>query len=557
MSTIVAKCRLGSTMADTKRQNASTMRKSVPLSKDKRKSSMENVVDSITGMLFQDTEVGNATDFELTAATTSTDDSQDDIGISYSTSGCDSSIYLPSPPRIAKPHHASTVSPAFSPIHRPVPVSPSSTRTDDSYFDSSDILESFASVTSGSALSMTDSSFVESAIESVGGSEVDSAPQSSEMSGDLAVRSTPMARMRSDAVAQAAKQEQDVVDSPPRESKIDPEKKMADKHRKWRRQIKEAKRLKDEEKRRSRNARESSNFCVSTSNLIMSGKNEPARFFERFTPLRCGNIDDALSFDFSDDFSQASSDSEAISVTSPTTIGKLQTNRCSQIPSPDLDSDAKEVVAAADEESENNNSLESATSTNSHLNVQDVNFIKAFIREASHEGYRLIWHMPSSDQTDFDTQIDVVAFLEHGFLQEDGSFAGPRLAWYSDSGDALGAIDLLDIRSLTKASPLQLNDYPFAIPGNSMILNLQNSSSQLVLEAVSPSSARRFIHGLRWVVARLTFNLIVGNKDVCCELLELRDSSQVYRSADMNKAMNDVTKQLIDKAMYSSPQRLV
>jgi hypothetical protein len=532
------------------------MRASVPRLKEEHqmKSNMENVIDSISDMLFSEKEERRSTDLDLTAETTSTDDSHDDREISYSTSGGDSSTFLHSPPRIEKSLNSSMVSSVFTPIHRPVPLSPSRSVDDSTNVLSEFILESFASGTSGNTISMAESSFLESAIGSVGSSD-DFARPSSRIPGEVALRSTPMARMRSHAVAQAAKEDQDAFVSPPRKALLDPEKTMAEKHRKWRRQIKEAKRLKDED---DKYAQVDSSFCVSASSMLLGGGSEPTRFFERFTSLQCGTIDDTLSVDVSDEFSEGSSACEMISAASPLPIGNtLPERRICTSPPPKHERVAREEVVAEDAGSENNGSLQSTKSLSSHLDIEDVDFVKAFIRETSQEGYPLIWHMPSSDHTDFDNQIDIVAFLELGFLQEDGSFAGPRLAWYNASGNALGAIDLLDIRSLVKASALQLNEFPFAIPGNSMILKLKNSSNDLVLEAISPKAARCFIHGLRWVVARLSFNLIVGNKDVCCELLELRDSAQEVRISDMNRAMNDVTKQLINKATYESPQQLV
>ena len=33
--------------------------------------------------------------------------------------------------------------------------------------------------------------------------------------------------------------------------------------------------------------------------------------------------------------------------------------------------------------------------------------------------------------------------------------------------------------------------------------------------------AYRFVHGMRWIVARLAFNLIIGNLNVSCELLNV------------------------------------
>mmetsp|Transcript_17726 Transcript_17726/g.25586 ORF Transcript_17726/g.25586 Transcript_17726/m.25586 type:complete len:136 (+) Transcript_17726:188-595(+) len=130
--------------------------------------------------------------------------------------------------------------------------------------------------------------------------------------------------------------------------------------------------------------------------------------------------------------------------------------------------------------------------------------------------------------------------------------AGPRLAWYSRVGNPLGAIDLFDIKSVNKADPLQLVEFPFAIPGKSMIMRLHNAFDELIMEASSAEDTQLFIHGLRWVVARLAFNLIIGNRDVSCELMEILETGpREYANA---QAMNDITNQLVDKAVFCSPQ---
>jgi hypothetical protein len=95
-----------------------------------------------------------------------------------------------------------------------------------------------------------------------------------------------------------------------------------------------------------------------------------------------------------------------------------------------------------------------------------------------------------------------------------------------------------------------LGHYPFAIPGNSFFVAL-NNGSHVVFEAGSDAEARRFVHGLRWVVARLSFNLVVGNPLVSCELLSVPNSGKVLPQTPMeealwSKAMNDVTNHLVD-----------
>ena len=519
------------------------------------KSQIANVFDRMTDLLFleSDKEGGRPPNLDMSALTMSSDESQDGRGSYYSTSGGgDSRMYLPSPPRVTSSQVGSTASSAFSPIHRPAPNANSSFSYDyDISFDALSNGESSGTETSVSRESMVEPSMIESAIESIRESEDASVGLAHT---ETMVRSTPMARMRLDPVALATQMIAEKPVSPPRKPQMDPEKTMADKHRKWRRQIKEAQRRKDQEKRQKQAHRGTTHMCLSTANLLLGSEEKPSRLFEKLTAMGCGEIDDA--------FSDATfSDASSVSVLKALTRPRAMIHRI-PLASPsenglnrgalDVEEDIKEPV-----ESEMNKSLDSAKSALSELDMHDRNFIQAFIRETSQEGYPLIWHKPSEDGRTFDNPIEIVAFLERGFLQEEGNFAGPRLAWYSTSGAALGAIDLLDIRSLVKASPLQLSEFPFAMPGNSLILKLHNSFDELVLEADSTLDARRFIHGLRWVVARLAFNLIIGNREVSCELLELRDGPQINSKTEMKKAMNDVTIQLIEKTSFANRQKLV
>lgn len=122
------------------------------------------------------------------------------------------------------------------------------------------------------------------------------------------------------------------------------------------------------------------------------------------------------------------------------------------------------------------------------------------------------------------------------------------------------SIDLFDIRSLEKASPLQLQAYPFAIPGRSIVVRC-TSDKEMVFEAPNEAEALRFIHGMRWVVARLAFNLIIGNLDVCCELLnvakgteERKYPSSLQEEALWAKAMNEVTHKLVEKSVFQTAE---
>ena len=166
----------------------------------------------------------------------------------------------------------------------------------------------------------------------------------------------------------------------------------------------------------------------------------------------------------------------------------------------------------------------------------------------------LIWHGPQGDSTAFRRPCGVVAHLKLGTL-DDGVYGGPRLEWQKQDGSDGGIIDLFEIQSMETATDEMIVPYKFAIPENTFFVIL-NNGKHVVFEASSDSEARRFIHGLRWVVARLSFNLVVGNPLVSCELLSVgsngksatkRESPKTpMEEALWSKAMNDVTNHMVD-----------
>lgn len=537
--------------------------------------------DKFADMFFQDLEDDEdlisrgLPDLEISAVTTaSTDDSREMTGISYSTSAGDSTSgvgYLPPPPKILDSRVGSTassaftpVSSSFTPVRKPIAQNPSSFRNDSS-FDSTEY--DYAETELSYGTSMISSSMIESAIDSIHESEVSAreAPHIENHGSftEVIIKSSPMARMRSSTLATATQLTEAPTTAPRSTAKsVSAEEAMASKHRKWRRHMKEAQRRKQEQKKRGREPRD---VCATTTDIFMGMREEPGRLLQQLvkgSPIRCGTLDDTASAMLSDGTdSDASSDSDPKPLSPPRRSARNRPPRSERVDSPGASESSASQRNHGQQlqdthEGAPSSTVQSTRTLLSHLSLQDRTFISTFIQETSQRGYPLIWHMPSTDGATFDPPLDIVAFLELGFLQTDGNFAGPRLAWYSPAGSAMGAIDLLDIKSLAKATPLQLSSFPFAIPSNSLILKLHNSFDELVLEASSAEDARRFIHGLRWVVARLTFNLIIGNPEVSCELLELSHSS-TSSSHEMDKAMNDVTNQLVDKAVFNNPQQLV
>lgn len=201
---------------------------------------------------------------------------------------------------------------------------------------------------------------------------------------------------------------------------------------------------------------------------------------------------------------------------------------------------------------------EEQTEDPNSVGIQDRNFIHAFIAGATQRGIILYLHKKSRKQT-FIRPAKMKTFLKHGFKKADGSFVGPKLTWHAYDDVMAGRIDLFDIRSVDKASPLQLEHYPLAMPGRSLVVKM-NRSPDVVFEAMDEEAALRFVHGLRWVVARLTFNLIIGNTSVSCELLDLvseeeggkrrsrKQPQSPIEEEQWTTAMNGLTNHLIDKS---------
>jgi hypothetical protein len=103
-----------------------------------------------------------------------------------------------------------------------------------------------------------------------------------------------------------------------------------------------------------------------------------------------------------------------------------------------------------------------------------------------------------------------------------------------------------------------LGEKSFAMPSRCVFIRLAKGN-EFVFEAESEQEAFRFVHGMKWVIARLTFNLVIGNLDVSCELVDVglvksSDLSSSTRSileeAEAARAMDDVTVQMVDKSVF-------
>jgi hypothetical protein len=186
------------------------------------------------------------------------------------------------------------------------------------------------------------------------------------------------------------------------------------------------------------------------------------------------------------------------------------------------------------------------------VDMHDRNFIKTFVTLASTSGIPLLYHCPAKKLKSLPAPTRVTVRVRLGSEGIAGEYTEPQVTWTSADGKCLGSIELFDIESLDRATTVELRSYPLALPSKSMVLRTEGGD-QHIFEAMDEGVAYRFVHGMRWIVARLAFNLIIGNLNVSCELLNVDGdegvSSDAIEKQVLMKAMNDVTNHLVNKSV--------
>ena len=195
------------------------------------------------------------------------------------------------------------------------------------------------------------------------------------------------------------------------------------------------------------------------------------------------------------------------------------------------------------------------------VDISDKQFIRQFITTATTEGIALLSHPMTFSEAFRRRPIKSTAILRRGMHFRSGNFIGPMLVWNDAKCTEGGEIDIFAIRSLEMATLMELKNYPYAVHERSIFLRLQNGLNY-VFEAKDASDAFRFVHGMRWLLARLVFNHIIGNVSVCCELLDIGEETNVvdrYRmfSSSTNEearwimAMNEATTHFVAEVAKS------
>uniref|UniRef100_A0A7S2UPH2 Uncharacterized protein n=1 Tax=Attheya septentrionalis TaxID=420275 RepID=A0A7S2UPH2_9STRA len=197
--------------------------------------------------------------------------------------------------------------------------------------------------------------------------------------------------------------------------------------------------------------------------------------------------------------------------------------------------------------------------------------LESFIKQISQIGVPLMWHKRVVNESAIISHpISVRAFLQLGAVDESTDvFKGPRLIWdkVESSKEKMGKaslpdgisnrsgnFDLLDIQSIDKAGIMDLKEYPFAIPGTSFFLNF-SGGDPLLFETSSEFEQDRVVNGIRQLVARLSFELIMGNnkgiskKVISLQGINIPDSLNGVQDLLIAKAVSDITNELVEKTL--------
>ena len=205
--------------------------------------------------------------------------------------------------------------------------------------------------------------------------------------------------------------------------------------------------------------------------------------------------------------------------------------------------------------------------------MKDQQFLRTFISTLTQSGVIVLQHHQHQHKRSGGTRSQrptkCLAFLQQGFQEANGQFRPPLLVWKPVEEDGEGAtVDVFALLSLEKAmqSHHLQQHYPLAMPGRTVVLETASDDHPVILELRSEEDAFRFVHGIRWIVARLSFNLIIGNLAVSCEMLDVgrkelqvgdrfgQSPSSGPEEIQWMAAMNDVTRELVGRQSAATQQ---
>jgi len=228
--------------------------------------------------------------------------------------------------------------------------------------------------------------------------------------------------------------------------------------------------------------------------------------------------------------------------------------------------------------------------------VKDSNITKSFLEEISSSGIVLTWHAAQRLGVFGTNPVTVKVFIyifqndrytslnnrESKCNEEDNTLSDgnttdsiPRLVWNiqnldssKDEIDVEGdlatrlssnnkhhSIPLLEVISVKRTSLAKLKPYPLAVPGRSLSVSM-GDGSVFLFEAKDEAESKRVVVGLRHVVARLAFNLIIGNSNACTDILHTTTGLKIVCAKEKHlELMKNVTDKLVESCVSRLAER--
>lgn len=223
-------------------------------------------------------------------------------------------------------------------------------------------------------------------------------------------------------------------------------------------------------------------------------------------------------------------------------------------PSPIRKPNVPMVSPPANASKESSKYVGTKKSPSREVHPRNKNFIQAFIQDMGTRGCRMLWYKERSSAA-----VSVKLYLQNGHQSETKDYCGPALVWADENEkDQFYGVSLFDIRSLDRVTSAQLEGQNAR---RSILIRLSKGNN-FVFEAESEDDAFRFLHGMKWMIARFSFNLILGNLDVSREMIDIgsvklepynpsRSPRSLLEEAEAAKAVDDVTIQMMDKCIYN------
>ena len=131
-------------------------------------------------------------------------------------------------------------------------------------------------------------------------------------------------------------------------------------------------------------------------------------------------------------------------------------------------------------------------------------------------------------------------FLKFGNAQPNGQFDHPQLCWADDNdANSYYHLELLSIQSVRKPTMFELENYTQAIPAHSFLVVTTDGTS-LVFEAVDEAQMNRVSSALKWIIARLAKNIIMGENDWMIQMMVAAAGGVQNFDMDLESVVPDV-----------------